>query len=105
MEREIRKITEEEFRVYLEEHYIAYKLWSREDVANELLKAGYADSEENIDEVLNAGVRGLNDCTDDDWQIIQNAIFYAAQNHDLVLSDETVEDAIEKLPRMSLRFV
>lgn len=89
------KITEEEFRAYLEENYIAYKLWSREDVANELLEAGYADSEENIDEVLNAGVGGLHDCTDDNWQIIQNAIFYAAQNHDLVLSDNTVEDALE----------
>ena len=91
MEKQIRKITEEEFRAYLDENYIAYKLWSREDVANELLEAGYADSEENIDEVLNAGVGGLHDCTDDDWQIIQNAIFDAAQNHDLVLSDKTVE--------------
>lgn len=89
------KITEKEFRAYLDENYIAYKLWSREDVANELVEAGYADSEENIGEVLNAGVGGLHDCTDDDWQIIQNAIFYAAQNHDLVLSDKTVEDALE----------
>ena len=70
---EIRKITEEEFRAYLEENYIAYKLWCCEDIANELVEAGYADSEENIGEVLNAGVGGLHDCTDDDWQIIQNA--------------------------------
>ena len=94
---EIRKITEEEFRAYLEENYIAYKLWCCEDIANELVEAGYADSEENIGEVLNAGVGGLHDCTDDDWQIIQNAIFYAAQNHDLALSDKTVEDALEAI--------
>lgn len=94
---EIRKITEEEFRAYLEENYIAYKLWCCEDIANELVEAGYADSEENIGEVLNAGVGGLHDCTDDDWQIIQNAIFYAAQNHDLALSDKTVENALEMI--------
>lgn len=97
MSKNNRKITEEEFRAYLDENYIAYKLWSREDVANELLEAGYADSEENIGEVLNAGVGGLHDCTDDDWQIIQNAIFNAAQDHDLTLSDKTVEDALEMI--------
>lgn len=61
--------------IVLRDDFIATKLWSREDVKQVLREEGYADTEENVDDVINSGyLNALNDCTDDDWRIIRNAI-------------------------------
>lgn len=58
--------------------YIAMKLWQREDVAGILEKMGYEPTTENVDTVVNTGMLDcLNDCTDSDWEAIENAASYA----------------------------
>ena len=54
--------------------YIARKLWTEEDVAECLRNEGYAGSDEEVSAVINQGIVGLNDCTDDDWDVIYCAI-------------------------------
>lgn len=64
-----------------DEETIAWKIWTKDDVKerlkhmkdNEYIKCDVTD--ELVDEVCrNCNIKGLNDCTDDDWQIIDNAI-------------------------------
>ena len=54
--------------------YIARKLWTEEDVAECLRNEGYVGSDEEVSAVINQGIGGLNDCTDDDWDVIYCAI-------------------------------
>ena len=55
--------------------YVASKLWCREDIKNILIEEGYEGLEEQVDIVVNSGeLSGLNDCTDEDWEIIRIAI-------------------------------
>ncbi len=55
--------------------YIARKLWSREDIKDRLEVLGYDSNEKFIDEVINSGkLKSLNDCTDSEWNCIDNAI-------------------------------
>ena len=64
--------------VVLRSEHIAMKLWSREDISLTLEYCGYEPSEENIDKVLNTQIsKCLNDCTDYDWEIIDQAIYEA----------------------------
>lgn len=70
-------VTEKDFMEYLQENYIGWKLWSREDIADKLKEQGYSACASNISAVLRAGLKGLNDCTDDDWAIIEFAIHEA----------------------------
>lgn len=56
--------------------YIAMKLWSKEDIISQITKNGFKPTDENVNTVLNSHeLKYLNDCTDEDWEIIKNAIF------------------------------
>lgn len=57
--------------------YLAIKVWHKDDVANELEAHGFAPSEQNVNAVVNQNRRTLKclaDCTDEDWEIISEAI-------------------------------
>lgn len=57
---------------------IASKIWLEDDVASQLEEMGFAPSPHNISEVINTGyLNRLNDCTDEDWMIIEYAINFA----------------------------
>ena len=51
---------------------IGYKLWSVEDVEDQAFQDPYFDGD--INTVLKILGNRLNECTDDDWAIIHNAI-------------------------------
>lgn len=55
--------------------YFARKLWNRDDIKDRLEVLGYDSNEKFIDEVINSGkLKSLNDCTDSEWNCIDNAI-------------------------------
>ena len=55
--------------------YIATTLWLEEDIADRLQDLGYEGTQEEVDSVLNTGcLKNLGDCTDGDWQQIDEAI-------------------------------
>ena len=55
--------------------YIAWKLWSRDDIAYRLHALGFEGTEEQIDTVINTGeLKYLCDCDDNDWFLIDDAI-------------------------------
>lgn len=55
--------------------YIARKLWSREDIEGKLEDLGYEANDDIIDNVINSGrLKSLNDCSDEEWNCIENAI-------------------------------
>lgn len=57
---------------------IASKIWLEEDIAGKLEEMGFEPSQHNIAEVVNSGyLKRLNDCTDEDWMIIEYAIDFA----------------------------
>lgn len=59
--------------------YIAWKLWTREDIGDVLMNTGYTDSEANIDLVLNTGyLNSLEESNEQDWEIISSAIHSCA---------------------------
>lgn len=73
-------VTEMDVREWLDANTIAYKLWTEADIASCLKEKGFQPSAENIAEVLNAGVKGLSECSDSDWEVIYSAIQYAKRN-------------------------
>ena len=59
--------------------FIATTLWTEEDIRKRLIENGYAGSDEEVSMVLNTGLlKNLGDCTDSDWQMIDDAINAAA---------------------------
>lgn len=57
---------------------IASKIWLEEDIAGKLEEMGFEPSQHNIGKVINSGyLKRLNDCTDEDWMIIEYAIDFA----------------------------
>lgn len=55
--------------------YFARKLWNRDDIKDRLEVLGYDSNEKFIDEVINSGkLKSLNDCTNSEWNCIDNAI-------------------------------
>lgn len=59
--------------------YIAGTLWSEDDIADRLDELGYDSTDENIAAVLetmvNSGaLKKLNECLDEHWNVIDNAI-------------------------------
>lgn len=55
--------------------FIATTLWTEEDIRNRLIENGYEGSDEEVSAVLNTGLlKNLGDCTDGDWQMIDDAI-------------------------------
>lgn len=74
----------DEFDVLFRSDYIATKLWSRDDIRYCLQEKGYDGNDSEIDAVLNTGFcKSLNDCTDEDWDTIYVAIWYARQKGDI----------------------
>lgn len=70
-----------QMRVLLSRSYIAWKVWSEEDIASRLVEKGYEPSESNITAVLNSGhCKNLSECTDSDWEIIDYAIYAVKGN-------------------------
>ena len=60
--------------------FIASKLWSREDVLSVLNERGYEGTEAEIDAVINTDyLKALDECTDRDWSIINDAITEATR--------------------------
>lgn len=56
------------------DNYVAYKLWTKEDIAAVLKEEGYEASEKNIADIINSGLlENLYDCTDSEWDIISQA--------------------------------
>ena len=63
--------------------YVAWKLWSRDDIRCELVEKGYDDSLENIETVIQSGyLKHLSECTDQDWDMIGYAIDESLSNID-----------------------
>lgn len=59
------------------DEYIAFKVWHREDIEDQLTLMGFEPSKENVDLVIRRQKKKLQtlaECTDDDWSIIQDAI-------------------------------
>lgn len=67
------KISEDE--IILETDLVAAKLWCTEDIQVCLSDVGYEPSENNVNEVMDKRkLWYLNDCTDEDWLTISEAI-------------------------------
>lgn len=61
--------------------YLAWKLWTEDDIKAVLLEYGYAGTDEQIGNVIQTGqLDTLNDRTDCDWEIIRNACNAAGYN-------------------------
>lgn len=61
--------------ILLRSDYFATVLWSKDDIAATLIGKGFKDSDENIKHVIDSGMLDvLGDCTDEDWNVIDNAI-------------------------------
>lgn len=82
----------------ISETKVAYKVWSRDDIKGVLQEKNCKGDNNEIDAVINTGwLDALNDCTDEDWQTIANAIEYAISIGNIVPiqdkdeSDETDE--------------
>lgn len=63
----------DEYDILNRHDYIATKLWTEEDVKSCLVDRGYAPSDENV-ALVASDLKGLGDCTDDEWGIIYGAI-------------------------------
>lgn len=61
--------------------YFAVKLWSDEDIRSCLADRQFAPSDENVRKVMATGYLGvLDDCTDDEWNVIYDAIGEEAEH-------------------------
>lgn len=65
-----------------------YALWVHEDIKDALRKAGFAGTEAEIDSIYRKVASQLNGRTDEDWEIIHQAIAAAAQSGLLEKEDE-----------------
>ena len=64
------------------EDFIATKLWQKEDVKEQLRENGYKATPKQINAVIDTGVlRGLGECNDNDWALIDYAISEAANEN------------------------
>ena len=54
---------------------VAWKVWTKDDIKECLEEDGFLPSDENVDLVMQAVCEGLSDCTDDDWDVIRDAIY------------------------------
>jgi hypothetical protein len=64
---------------------VAIKVWTLDDVAVKLSEMGYETSEENISKVFNTHeLNALEDCTDEDWSIIEHAIASVSEELDQI---------------------
>lgn len=68
---------DDQFYRYLDDHYVAWKLWSREDIRDYLEDTGYPATDQNVDAVISCDLSNLRDSTEDDWAIIDMAVYKA----------------------------
>ena len=69
--------------ILFRDDYIATTLWSEEDIRGRLMEKGYRGTQDEVDAVLNTGyLKNLGDCTDGDWQMIDDAIDQAALSNE-----------------------
>lgn len=55
--------------------YLAFKLWSEEDIRTRLEELGYDATDENVAAVIDTGeLKYLSDCDDNDWYLVDDAI-------------------------------
>ncbi|MBR0420278.1 MAG: hypothetical protein IJI66_14045 [Erysipelotrichaceae bacterium] len=67
-------ISDDMLHKIISKRYIAYKLWSREDIEDLLEEKGVEPTSDNVDLVITEIGSQLSDCTDYDWEIINQAI-------------------------------
>lgn len=59
------------------------RYYSGEDIRGRLMERGYRGTQDEVDAVLNTGyLKNLGDCTDGDWQVIDDAIDQAALSNE-----------------------
>lgn len=73
---------------YLDENYIAWKLWSREDIRDYLEDQGYPATDQNVDAVISCDLRYLSNTSEDDWAIIDMAVHEARTAGKLIIQDK-----------------
>lgn len=71
---------DDQFYRYLDDHFVAWKIWSREDIKAYLTEEDYPATEHNVDAMISCDLSCLNDCTDRDWEIIGMAFVEAKEN-------------------------
>lgn len=54
---------------------VAWKIWTKDDIKKCLEEDGFLPSDENVDFVMQAVCEELSDCSDDDWDVIRDAIY------------------------------
>lgn len=59
---------------YSGEDVLAMKVWSEEDVLTGLREMGFKESKENIEKLDLSLMKHLEDCTDEEWNVIYNTI-------------------------------
>lgn len=73
--------------------YVAAKIWTREDIASMLQQNHFEGTDAEIDEVINTGIlENLEDCTDEDWQTIEDAIRQAQLDGNITPTKEIFDD-------------
>lgn len=93
----VRKNVKNESDILFRSDYIATVLWSREDVEDALLENGFKGTAEEIDAVINTGyLRALEDCTDGDWYVIDDAIREAERRGEITPIEEEEDDDDEE---------
>lgn len=75
---------------------VAWKVWTKDDIENCLEEDGFLPSDENVDLVMQAVCEGLSDCTDDDWDIIRDAIYGMSEDLDLKPNENFGKLFVEK---------
>lgn len=61
--------------VYLHPDVVGAKVWTRMDVKDRLLDAGYDGTDDEIDAVITRrGFDRINDCLDEEWGVIDQMI-------------------------------
>lgn len=73
--------------------YIAAKLWSDDEIASALAENGYAPTMMNVNTIKNSGLlKGLEEASDGDWQIIKDAVMANAEDGDIYKLTSSVEE-------------
>lgn len=80
--------TEAQLYRYLDDNYIAWKLWSQEDIRDYLKDQGYPATDQNVDAVINCDLRYLSNTSEDDWAIIDMAVYEARTAGKLIIQDK-----------------
>ena len=81
-----------EYDVILQSDYIATHLWTKEDVANVLRDNDLPNTAKNVQAVVDTGLlKYLEECTEDEWEVIRNAVM--ASKEDKLLDEVPMKPA------------